>query len=64
LAGVNSVAASCRGVLSKRQPLNRSFEVVLKDLLREIRRKLDTETQEEFDADAERVRLLVEEYEL
>jgi peptide subunit release factor 1 (eRF1) len=42
--------------------IERGFEVVLKDLLREIRPKLDKETRQEFDADAERVRQLVEEY--
>jgi peptide chain release factor subunit 1 len=42
--------------------IERGFEVVLKDLMREIRQKLDKEARQEFDADAERVRQLVEEY--
>jgi len=42
--------------------IERGFEVVLKDMLREIRQKLDKETREEFDADAERVRKFVEDY--
>jgi peptide subunit release factor 1 (eRF1) len=42
--------------------IERGFEVVLKNMLREIRQKLDKEARQEFDADAERVRQLVEEY--
>jgi peptide subunit release factor 1 (eRF1) len=42
--------------------IERGFEVVLKDMLREIRRKLDKKARQEFDVDAERVRQLVEEY--
>lgn len=42
--------------------IERGFEVVLKDLLREIRQNLDEGTRPQFDADAERVRKFVEEY--
>jgi hypothetical protein len=42
--------------------IERGFEVVLKDMLREIRQKLDKEARAEFDDDAERVRQFVEEY--
>jgi hypothetical protein len=42
--------------------IKRGFEVVLEDMLREIRQKLDKEARQEFDVDAERVRQLVEEY--
>jgi len=42
--------------------IERGFEVVLKDMLREIRQKLDKEARQEFDADAERLRQFVEEY--
>jgi peptide chain release factor subunit 1 len=42
--------------------IERGFEVVLKDMLREIRQKLDKEARQEFDADAERIRQFVEDY--
>jgi peptide chain release factor subunit 1 len=42
--------------------IERGFEVVLKDLLREIRQNLDKEARKEFDADAASVRQFVEEY--
>jgi peptide chain release factor subunit 1 len=42
--------------------IERGFEVVLKDMLREIGQKLDKATRKEFDADAERVQQFVEEY--
>lgn len=42
--------------------IERGFEVVLQDMLREIRQKLDKEARQEFDADAERVRQFVEQY--
>ena len=42
--------------------IERGFEVVLKDMLREIRQKLDKDTRKEFDADAARVQQFVEEY--
>ena len=42
--------------------LERAFGAVLKDMLREIRQKLDKEAQPEFDADAERIRQFVAEY--
>jgi peptide subunit release factor 1 (eRF1) len=42
--------------------IERGFEVVLKDMLREIRQKLAKEARQEFDADAERVRQFVEQY--
>ena len=42
--------------------LERGFEVVLKDLLREIRLRVDKEARKEFDADAEMARQFVEEY--
>jgi peptide subunit release factor 1 (eRF1) len=42
--------------------IERGFEVVLKDMLREIRQNLDKEARQEFDADAERVQQFVEEY--
>jgi peptide chain release factor subunit 1 len=42
--------------------IERGFEVVLKDMLREIRQKLNKEERQEFDADAERVTQFVEEY--
>jgi peptide subunit release factor 1 (eRF1) len=42
--------------------IERGFEIVLKDLLHEIRQKLDKQAREEFDADAESVRQFVEEY--
>src|SRR6267142_5546522 len=42
--------------------IERGFEVVLKDLLREIRQNLDKDTRKEFDGDAERVQQFVEEY--
>jgi len=42
--------------------LKRAFGAVLKDMLRDIRQKLDKEAQAEFDADAERIRQFVAEY--
>jgi peptide chain release factor subunit 1 len=42
--------------------IERGFEIVLKDLLREIRQKLDQDKQEEFDKDAARVRQYTEAY--
>jgi peptide chain release factor subunit 1 len=43
--------------------IERGFEVVLTDLLREIKQKLDKEEErKEFEGDAERVRKFVEEY--
>jgi len=42
--------------------LERAFGVVLKDMLREIRQKLDKEARREFDADAERIRQFLGEY--
>ncbi|HEV7798337.1 MAG TPA: hypothetical protein VGO73_09290 [Pyrinomonadaceae bacterium] len=42
--------------------LERGFEIVLKDLLHEIRQKLDQEARQEFDPDADSVRQFVEEY--
>jgi peptide chain release factor subunit 1 len=47
---------------SRESNLERAFEAVLKDMLREIRQKLDKEAQPEFDADAERIRQFVAEY--
>src|SRR6266480_4693426 len=42
--------------------IERGFEVVLKDMLREIRQKLDKDKREVFNADAKRARHFVEEY--
>ena len=42
--------------------LERAFGAVLKDMLREIRQKLNKEAQPEFDGDAERIRQFVAEY--
>jgi len=42
--------------------IERGFETVLKNLLREIRQKLDKERRKGFDEDAERARQFVEEY--
>src|SRR5882762_4942323 len=42
--------------------IERGFEVVLKDMLRESRQKLDKEAQSEFEADAELIRQFVAEY--
>jgi peptide chain release factor subunit 1 len=42
--------------------LERGFEVVLKDMLREIRQKLDKESRAQFDADATPVSKFVEDY--
>lgn len=42
--------------------LERAFGAVLKDMLGDIRQKLDKEAQPEFDADAERIRQFVAEY--
>ncbi len=44
--------------------IERGFETVLKDMLREIRQQLDQDTRKEFDGDAERVRQFLEEYRL
>ena len=42
--------------------IERGFEVVVKDMLREIRQKLDKEARLEFDADAKGVRQFLQEY--
>jgi peptide chain release factor subunit 1 len=47
---------------SRQINIERGFEVVLKDMLREIRQKLDKEARQEFDADAEQIRQFVAEY--
>jgi peptide chain release factor subunit 1 len=47
---------------SRQINIERGFEVVLKDMLREIRQKLDKEARPEFDADAEQIRQFVAEY--
>jgi peptide chain release factor subunit 1 len=48
--------------LSQAANVNRAFEVVLKDLLREIERQLDEDERQEFAADAGRVLRFVEDY--
>jgi peptide chain release factor subunit 1 len=47
---------------SRQINIERGFEVVLKDMLREIRQKLDKEARQEFDADAEQIRQFVADY--
>lgn len=47
---------------SKAVNVNRAFEVVLKNMLREVEQPLDKSSKEEFQADAERVLRFLEDY--
>src|SRR6266478_7962030 len=47
---------------SRLDPVNRAFEVVLKNLLREIESELDKKAREQFQEDTERVFAFLEDY--